>query len=726
MPNLNREKNYLCDEDYMDVLTERLTLVRDRIDTVHAENHNNIFAEVSDFLGRLFSILDATAENGIGAQGSLKKSMVRDKNHLKLLENGSKDLYRNLDESNYEDSYLNPDVAANELGDTGKFFSALFMELMGLIPVTFEGNIELPVIFSELFIELYDLVTENFNVETGDEVVSKIKAANFDKEEMTKAIKSISDAYQSHYHDYAEIFDRDSIVNLLYGDPYIYDVLMNADLSDPTYMYAYGEKIGKNEIGLYNYLNKSSEDDITAMARTYVKGYLDGFRITERDLSAKKTVRIIYPIGMERVARKSVLLFKEAGLDSVINEPGSFSYNRRNGGNGACSSSENRQALYDHSDDKSLYLNRAFFERKKEVSEDTYAKNAEAAGDLSGIALMEVFGREDFNPVTKDNAVKYTAEDGKLITEYMSVLGEIRNRYIPGDETSFTIISYPAPSIGPDFEKIFEETVKINNLDSDHWRQIQQYLIDALDKGDRVHITGTGENRTNIIVSLHPVTDPDRETKFENCVADVNIPAGEVFTSPRLEGTNGTLHVSHVFLGGYEFRNLELKFKDGMVDKIHCSNFTDESANRKLIDDHIMFHHDTLPLGEFAIGTNTLAYVMARKYDIESKMDILIAEKTGPHFAVGDTCYSYAEDVVVHNPDGKEIIARENSVSALRKTDPSRAYFHCHTDITIPYDELGKIEVISEAGETITLIENGRFVLPGTEELNKPLEEFIR
>ncbi len=722
MPNLNREKNYLCDEDYMDVLTERLTLVRDRIETVHAENHNNIFAEVSVFLGRLFSILDETVADGIGTQGKLKKTMMRDKNHLMLLKNANSDLYKDLEESNYAGSYLNPDVATAEIGDTGKFFSALFMELMGLIPVTFEGNLELTVIFSELFIELYDLMTDNFNAGTGDEVVSKIKAGGYEKEEMEKAVKSISDAFHSHYHDYAEIFDRDSIVNLLYGDPYIYDVLMNSDLSDPIYMYAYGEKIGSNEIGLYNYLKKSSEDDITAMAGTYVNGYLDGFRITERDLSNKKTVRMIYPIGMERVARKSVLLFKEAGLECVINEPGSFSYNRRNGGNGACSSSENRQAFYDHSDDKSLYLNRAFFERKKEVTEDTYAKNAEAASDLSGIALMEVFGREDFNPITKNNAVKYTADDGKLITEYMSVLGEIRNSYIPGDETSFTIISYPAPSIGPDFEKIFEETVKINNLDSDHWRQIQQYLIDALDKGDKVHIKGAGENRTDITVSLHPVIDHDRETKFENCVADVNIPVGEVFTSPKLEGTNGTLHVSHVFLGGYEFRNLELVFKDGMVDKIHCSNFFDEDANRKLIDDHIMFHHDTLPLGEFAIGTNTLAYVMARKYDIESKMDILIAEKTGPHFAVGDTCYSYAEDVSVHNPDGKEIIARDNSVSALRKTDPSKAYFHCHTDITIPYDELGKIEVISDDGGVITLIENGRFVLPGTEELNTPLE----
>ena len=38
----------------------------------------------------------------------------------------------------------------------------------------------------------------------------------------------------------------------------------------------------------------------------------------------------------------------------------------------------------------------------------------------------------------------------------------------------------------------------------------------------------------------------------------------------------------------------------------------------------------------------------------------MIAEKMGPHFAVGDTCYSWAEDTPVYNPDGKEIIARDN------------------------------------------------------------------
>mgnify|MGYP001046969288 CR=1 FL=1 len=105
------------------------------------------------------------------------------------------------------------------------------------------------------------------------------------------------------------------------------------------------------------------------------------------------------------------------------------------------------------------------------------------------------------------------------------------------------------------------------------------------------------------------------------------------------------------------------------------------------------------------------------------KLPILIVEKMGPHFAVGDTCYSFEEDIKTYNPDGKEIVARENEVSALRKTDIKKAYFGCHTDITMPYDELGEITAVRKDGSKITIIKDGRFVLEGTELLNEPLEE---
>jgi len=225
-----------------------------------------------------------------------------------------------------------------------------------------------------------------------------------------------------------------------------------------------------------------------------------------------------------------------------------------------------------------------------------------------------------------------------------------------------------------------------------------------------------------LYVHLYELSDPEKETIFENCVADANIPVGEVFTSPALEGTNGTLHVSKVYLNALQYKDLELRFANGMVTDYSCKNFEHELENKEYIKENLLHKHPTLPLGEFAIGTNTTAYVVAKKYGIEEKLPILIAEKMGPHFAVGDTCYSWSEEVKVFNPNGKEAVARDNSISRLRKEDVSKAYFQCHTDITIPYEELKSIAVVKKSGEEILLLENGKFVLPDTEILNEPLK----
>ena len=48
------------------------------------------------------------------------------------------------------------------------------------------------------------------------------------------------------------------------------------------------------------------------------------------------------------------------------------------------------------------------------------------------------------------------------------------------------------------------------------------------------------------------------------------------------------------------------------------------------------------------------------------------------------------------------------------------AYYNCHTDITLPYDELDTICVIDDEGEMTPILAGGRFVLKGTEELNRP------
>ena len=229
-------------------------------------------------------------------------------------------------------------------------------------------------------------------------------------------------------------------------------------------------------------------------------------------------------------------------------------------------------------------------------------------------------------------------------------------------------------------------------------------------------------------VQLAAISNPEKQTKFENCVADVNIPLGEAFTSPKLAGTNGILNVGTVYIGDIQYRNLRMEFKDGRVVSAVCDNFVengviDQEAGHRLIVQGIMNGHETLPLGEFAIGTNTTAYAMAEKFGILDRLPILIVEKMGPHFAVGDTCYSWSEDSPMYNPDGKEMIARDNEVSILRKEDVSKAYFGVHTDITIPYKELERISAVHTDGTKTDIILDGRFVLAGLDELNRPLDE---
>jgi hypothetical protein len=160
-----------------------------------------------------------------------------------------------------------------------------------------------------------------------------------------------------------------------------------------------------------------------------------------------------------------------------------------------------------------------------------------------------------------------------------------------------------------------------------------------------------------------------------------------------------------------------------MITDYTCKNFEDEEKNRKYVKENLLFNFDSLPMGEFAIGTNTTAYMMGKKFDIAPRLPILIAEKTGPHFAVGDTCYLMSEEVKTYNPDGKEIVAKDNEVSALRKTEPEKAYFNCHTDITLPYDEIKEIAVYLKGGTRIPIIQNTRFVLEGTSVLNEAFEQ---
>lgn len=679
------------------MIEERYELAVYRIRQIQSEKTVNekfydYFKTVSEFVGVINELRTALLD------GSYLSADINE------LQKWNKRLYSDILPEKYKTSYANPEYAVKVLGEEyGPILSFLYTELRSAIVYTFEAKTEYLDILLELFVEVYN---------------------QFEVDEHP-AVKNLKETIYWFASDYCDVFVADRIrEQICPEESFAADIIMHSELSDLRYLYQFGEYIGENELKTAKHLAELDETTIQKMADVYTEGYRMGFVNTGKDLSKKSIVNIRYVLGFERVVKKAIENFEKMGLKPVIYRSGvSVLTKRQHLKIGYYGGIPNKQYEYDHRNDQALFFDKKFVERKLEVIRTTYERYKEEAAQFAGPAVIEVFGEEPFAPVQTNGAVKLSEKQQELSLFFDSRQSQITNEYIHGDERSFTIIAYPVPEIGEKYEEIFDEIIRINTLDAKLYEKVQQTLIDALDKGEYVHILGGNGNRTDLKVYLHKLNNPEKETIFENCVADVNIPVGEVFTSPVLEGTNGVLHVSKVYLNELQYKDLEITFSNGMIADYNCQNFERELENKEYIKDNILYKHPTLPLGEFAIGTNTTAYVVAKKYGIEDKMPILIAEKMGPHFAVGDTCYSWSEDIKVYNPNGKEIIAKENSVSALRKEDVSKAYFHCHTDITIPYEELQRIVVVTAAGEETVLLENGKFILSGTEILNEPLKK---
>ena len=602
---------------------------------------------------------------------------------------------------------LRPDAGESTKPCSAEMVIKVFdAELNAVIPYAFEKDLKNILIRLELFLEMYGCF---------------VNAAEDGIEVKYEDLKSILYYYVCDYTYDAMQQKVRSMVTM--EEDFATSIVLNSDWSDPKSLFKYGEYVTDVEIETLKYISSLPKETLKKMADTFTEGYRIGFITTNKDLSKKKIVGIRYNLGFEPVIALAIENFEALGLKPTLCRASMNLIKGRGvqriGYQGACPS---KQYEFDHKDDEALILDKYLCNLRLEALTKAYEEQKEGASYYAGPAVMEVFGEPAFEYEIRKDVPSFSEEQNRIITKYRGEAFAVQNNYIKEEERSFTIIAFPTPSIGENFERIFDEVVKLNTLDYKLYQTVQQTIINTLDLGEYVLVKGNGTNRTNLKISLHKLEKPEAQTNFENCVADVNIPVGEVFTSPLLTGTEGVLNVGRVFLNGLEYVDIMLTIKDGMVTDYTCSNFESEDENRKYIRDNVLFKHKSLPMGEFAIGTNTTAYTMARKFGIEDKMPILIAEKTGPHFAFGDTCYSHAEEVVVYNPDGKEIIARENECSLKRFEDPLKAYFDCHTDITIPYDELGEISVVTTENKVITIIENGRFTLPGTEILNDALE----
>ncbi len=663
-------------------IKERYDLVKERIEGILVENtvedkYREYFCSVAKYILYNIEILEKLQN------GSLKEASIEELRAINIK------LYEDVKGEKYESSVGNPDyMTRQEIAEEGKYLLYLFGRLRSIPEYVSKNKVYEITILMELFLQVYNIF-----------------------EDGSKIVENVHEAVYYFVYDYADVFAFNRIKELTDDEEDFYvKIITESDLEDLRYLYKYGRYISENELEIAKFLNSLSRERIESIAKTYTEGFRKGFIAGKKDMSIKDRVCVGYSVGFERVVRAAIQQFANMGLKTVIRTMA------------VSSTSVNKQYDFDHKFDMAVYFDKGISERELGVMKTAFEQFKDKEALYAGPAFIETFGENPFEPQIKKNANKLNEKQQKLLPAHNNAYRVMYENYINSEETSFTIIAYPIPEIGEKFVDIFEDTIKINNLDDELYKNIQATIIEALDKADYVLVKGKGENKTELKINLWDLKNPDKETLFENCVADVNIPVGEVFTSPKLAGTDGVLNVSESYLNDLKFVDLMLKFENGMVIDYSCKNFENEEENKRFIKENLLKNHESLPMGEFAIGTNTTAYKVAEKYDILYKLPILIVEKMGPHFAIGDTCYSHEEDVMTYNPDGKAIVARENECSALRHEDINKAYFGVHTDITIPYEQLDEIKVVTKSGEEVQIIKDCRFVLAGTEELNKPLD----
>ncbi|MBN2541649.1 aminopeptidase [bacterium] len=600
----------------------------------------------------------------------------------------NKEFYEDVIPENYGESYVDPANCVRIFGDKyGQLMSVFFKYYRNYISYAYMHKVFKMEEFNQLFIDVFEYIRENeINYDELKSIITSIRR----KDRLEENILAIKERFGKEFQYFREIVEY-------------------SDLKDLRYLFKYGSNITENEIKIAKFMREYPEQKLKTLTKQVAKAYLNGFKRDNKDITKKTTVKVVYNIGQERLAKQLFEDLKELNLIPVVSD--------------TSSTKVNKQYNYDYRFEAALYLDEAYTALVEKNQEDAFEECKDILGTFSGVIHFGNFGEPPFNPENKKENLKFSPEQQKLYQVHQSNIMKTFNKYAPREEWSFTAISFPSPEIGDNFEEVFEDILRVNMLDSELYEGYQKNIIDALDLATYVHVKGKGDNRTDLKVNLQKLNDPDKETNFVNCGADVNIPVGEVFTTPKLAGTNGVYQVEEAYLSGLKFQDLEITFEDGFVKDYNCKNFENDEDNRKYIEENLLFPHKTLPMGEFAIGTNTLAYVISRKHNILDVLPVLIIEKMGPHLAIGDTCFGFEEDKPVFNViDNKEVTARENEKTKLRKTNIQDAYTSKHIDITIPYESIEFIAAVTGDGERIDIIRDGRFVLAGTEELNKPFE----
>ncbi|MBQ3028058.1 MAG: leucyl aminopeptidase, partial [Lachnospiraceae bacterium] len=422
-------------EEYMEVwndkeeIAERMELCGERLMQMQTEEtvpveYRGFFKSQAEKMLRVFAYAKAV-ENGTFFKQSLEECRGCFNN-----------LYAEILPETYGTSFSNPAYTVKLFGKRyGRLLTYLAAKLNAQIFPASEGNLLFPVMAAELLIEIY----------------------NYFEEFHEYTFKECREALYSFETDNAELFLHRRAREQFDPDyTFVKDIIMEADGADLRYLYRYGEYITENEFGIARFLHSLSEEKIKAAAKNVVGGYLRGFKVMRVPLTKGQTVGLRYAIGFERIMKEVIRLLEAEGLKVASVRTAVAGRHARKAGYTV--TNVNIQYDYDHRNDEGLLADKQWYVRKETALRRVYEAEKEVLSLYAGPLVLETFGERLPLPENVAEAIQLDKRQQRLKVESTGRLGAMVEQYIPSDKTSFTIVAYPLPSIGAEFEAIFEET----------------------------------------------------------------------------------------------------------------------------------------------------------------------------------------------------------------------------------------------------------------------------
>jgi len=215
-----------------------------------------------------------------------------------------------------------------------------------------------------------------------------------------------------------------------------------------------------------------------------------------------------------------------------------------------------------------------------------------------------------------------TSEMSDVPDEKLEMYNKIYSKKVHHDirlRKKWVVLRYPndslAQSANTSLEAFEDFYFKVCNLDYKKMSNAMDYLVEIMNKTDKVHIKGKDTDLSFSIKNIPAI----------KCAGEMNIPDGEVYTAPIKESVNGIIsYNTPTQYQGVTYENVKLEFKDGKIIKA-TSNDT-EKINKVLDTDEGARY-----IGEFAIGVNP--------YITKPMKNILFDEKISGsiHFTPGNS-----------------------------------------------------------------------------------------